>query len=201
MARRKLRGSRAESASFDLPAMRAAMESFLRAAGFEVEGTELASTPDRAARAFRESFLDGYEADPARIFAEAYPATDSKSDSVLLKGISFHGLCPHHLLPYRGVAHLSYVPKKKLASLSSLARVVDCYAHRLEIQETVTRQIGDAVQKHLGAEGVAVVLDTDQTCMTMRRPERRGVRTITRHFTGVFARKSDLRLEFLESLR
>lgn len=200
MRRRKSPGIRASAASFDLPAMRAGLRSFLLAAGFEVEGTELESTPDRAARAFRDSFLDGYEADPKRIFAEVYPVSGSSSAPVLLKGISFHGLCPHHLLPYRGVAHLSYVPRKKLASLSSLARVVDCFAHRLEIQENVTRQIADALHEHLEAEGSAVVLETDQTCMTMRSPERRGVTTITRHFTGVFNRRRDLRIEFLESL-
>jgi GTP cyclohydrolase I len=77
---------------------------------------------------------------------------------------------------------------------------VDVYAHRLEIQETVTRQIADALTKHLRAQGAAVALETDQLCMTMRHPDRKGTRTITQHFTGAFARKSKLRLEFLKSL-
>lgn len=195
------KGPRASAHGFDLPAMRSAIRDFLRAAGFQVDGTELEATPDRVARVFREVFLDGYDADPAKVFEEAYPVTDaSPSQTVLLKGIPFHGLCPHHLLPYRGLAHLAYVPGKKLASLSSLARLVDCYAHRLEIQETVTRQIAESIQKHLGAAGAAVALETDQTCMTMRNPERGGTRTITQHFTGVFAKRGDLRLEFLKSL-
>jgi GTP cyclohydrolase I len=195
------KGSRASGHAFDVPAMRAAIAQFLRAAGFQLEGTELEGTPDRTARAFRETFLDGYDADPAKVFEEAYSVTDSTpGGTVLLKGIPFHGLCPHHLLPYRGLAHVAYVPGKKLASLSSLARLVDCYAHRLEIQETVTRQIAEALPKHLGAAGSAVVLDTDQTCLTMRSPERRGVRTVTQHFTGVFSKRSELRLEFLKSL-
>jgi GTP cyclohydrolase I len=179
--------------------MSEAIRDFLGAAGLEVDGTDLESTPHRAARAFRESFLDGYDCDPSRIFQEAYPAGANPPPSVLLKGIPLHGLCPHHLLPYYGQAHLAYVPGRKLASLSSLARLVDCFAHRLELQETVTRQIAEAIRKGLGARGTAVVLEADQTCMTLRSPERKGTRTVTQHFTGAYAR-SDLRLEFLKSL-
>ncbi|MGH9318705.1 MAG: GTP cyclohydrolase I [Vicinamibacteria bacterium] len=182
--------------------MSAAIREFLVAAGLEVEGTSLAETPSRVARTWMDSFLDGYGVDPARIFARSYsvPASGSPQGMVFLKAIPFHGLCPHHLLPYYGRAHVAYLPGKKLASLSSLARLVDCFAHRLEIQETVTRQIAEALPKHLGAAGAAVALETDQPCMTMRRPDRKGTRTITRHFTGAFARKSDLRMEFLKSL-
>jgi len=184
----------------DVAGMRTAIRDFLRAAGIEIEGTELEETPSRVARAWRESFLDGYRADPAALFAETYPVPAGPKSLVLLKAIPFHGLCPHHLLPFYGRAHLAYLPGKKLASLSSLARLVDVYAHRLEIQETVTRQIADALTKHLKAAGAAVALETDQLCMTMRRPGRKGTRTITQHFTGAFARKSELRLEFLKSL-
>lgn len=203
MGKTRARGSRAPSTAFDLPGMRKAIHDFLRASGHEVEGTELEETPDRVARVFRETFLDGYDADPAAIFHEAYPVSPAAAATgpILLEGIPFHGLCPHHLLPYHGLAHLAYVPGKKLASLSSLARLVDCFAHRLSIQETVTRQIAEALVQHLGAAGAAVVLETDQLCMTMRSPERKGTRTITQHFTGSFAKRSDLRLELLTSLR
>jgi GTP cyclohydrolase IA len=202
MARTRARGSRAPSAAFDLPGMRKAIHDFLRASGHEVAGTELEETPDRVARMFRDTFLDGYECDPARVFQEAYSITGAvTAGPVLLEGVPFHGLCPHHLLPYHGLAHLAYVPGKKLASLSSLARLVDCFAHRLSIQETVTRQIAEALAEHLGASGAAVVLETDQLCMTMRSPERKGTRTVTQHFTGAFAKRSDLRLELLTSLR
>ena len=180
--------------------MGTAIADFLRAAGVEIEGTELEETPSRVAEAWASSFLDGYQADPADILEETYPVPSSPKSTVLLKAIPFHGLCPHHLLPFHGRAHVAYIPGKKLASLSSLARLVDVYAHRLEIQETVTRQIAEALTKHLGAEGVAVALETDQLCMTLRNPERKGARTITQHFTGAFARESDLRLEFLKSL-
>lgn len=187
---------------FDVAAMRKAVQSFLEAAGVEVEGTALAATPDNVARAWIESYLDGYEADPAALLKDAYESApdDDASAMVLLKAIPFHGMCPHHLLPFHGRAHVAYVPGKKLASLSSLARLVDCYAHRLEIQETVTRQIADALSTHLRAAGAAVVLDTDQTCMTTRGVEREGTRTLTQHFTGAFAEHSALRSEFLSSV-
>jgi GTP cyclohydrolase I len=180
--------------------MGTAIRDFLRAAGVAIEGTELAETPSRVARAWTESFLDGYRSDPATLFVETYPVPAGPKSMVLLKAIPFHGLCPHHLLPFYGRAHVAYLPGKKLASLSSLARLVDVYAHRLEIQETVTRQIAEALTTHLKAQGAAVALETDQLCMTMRHPDRKGTRTITQHFTGAFARKSKLRLEFLKSL-
>ena len=184
----------------DAAGMGTAIRDFLRAAGVDIEGTELSETPSRVARAWTESFLDGYRADPADLFAETYPVPSGPRSMVLLKAIPFHGLCPHHLLPFYGRAHVAYLPGKKIASLSSLARLVDVYAHRLEIQETVTRQIADALTRHLRAQGAAVALETDQLCMTMRHPGRKGTRTITQHFTGAFARKSKLRLEFLKSL-
>jgi GTP cyclohydrolase I len=184
----------------DIAGMGTAIGDFLRAAGVQVKGTELEETPLRVAQAWTSSFLDGYQADPAAIFAETYPVARGPRSTVLLKAIPFHGLCPHHLLPFHGRAHLAYVPRKKLASLGSLVRLVDAFAHRLEIQETVTRQIADALTKHLKAGGAAVALETEQLCVTMRHPDRKGTRTITQHFTGAFARRSDLRLEFLKSL-
>jgi GTP cyclohydrolase I len=181
--------------------MRAAIRDFLRAGGLKIEGTELEKTPARVATAWAESFFDGYQADPAALFEETYPVPAGRPKSaVLLKSIPFHGLCPHHLLPFYGRAHLAYIPGRKIASLSSLARLVDVYAHRLEIQETVTRQIAEALTKHLGAGGAAVALETDQLCVTMRHPDRRGTRTVTQHFTGAYARKSELRLEFLKGI-
>ncbi len=198
----RLLASQPKPERFDVAAMRRAIRSFLEGAGLEVEGTELAETPDNVARAWIESYLDGYDADPAILFKDAYESSPVResTQSVLLKGIPFHGMCPHHLLPFHGHAHVAYIPGKKLASLSSLARLVECYAHRLEIQETVTRQIAEAISQHLDADGAAVVLDTDQTCMTTRGVEREGTRTVTQHFTGAFAGDSAMRSEFFSSI-
>jgi GTP cyclohydrolase I len=184
----------------DVPAVEKAIRDLLQGAGVEIDGTDLEKTPARVAKAWTESFLDGYRSDPAALFAKTYPVAPGSKGVVLLKAIPFHGLCPHHLLPYYGKAHVAYLPGKKLASLSSLARLVDVYAHRLEIQETVTRQIAEALMTHLKADGAAVALETDQLCVTMRHPDRKGTRTVTQHFEGAFAKKSALRLEFLKSL-
>ena len=189
-------------ARFDVAAMRDAIRSFLEAAGLEVDGTDLEETPDKVARSWIESYLDGYDADPAAVLKDTYesPPAGGSSQMILLKDIPFNGMCPHHLLPFHGRAHVAYIPGKKLASLSSLARLVDCYAHRLEIQESVTRQIAEALAMHLDAAGAAVVLDTDQTCMTTRGVSREGTRTVTQHFTGAFADESAVRSEFLSSI-
>lgn len=175
------------------------MRGFLEAAGLAVEGTELEKTPALVAAAWRDSFLDGYDVDPASLFRDLYPA-EKNAGMVLLKAIPFHGMCPHHLLPFRGEAHVAYLPGESLAPLSSLPKLVDCFAHRLEIQETVTRQIAEALERYLGTAGSAVVLDSDQACMTMRNAERKGTRTVSQHFTGRFAESSELRLELIESL-
>ena len=185
-----------------LSAMAQAIRSLLDACGLDVEGTELEGTPENVARAFCESFIDGYDADPAEILSSAYApkGVAGATEIVLVKDVPFHGMCPHHLLPFHGRAHVAYIPGQKLASLSSLARLVDCFAHRLEIQETVTRQIAEALMEHLDAAGTAVVLDTDQTCMTARGVERAGARTVSQHFTGKFSEDASLRSDFLQSL-
>jgi len=182
--------------------MAQAIRSFLDACGLDVEGTELEGTPENVARAFCESFIDGYDADPAEILKTAYTSKGiaGAAEIVLVKDVPFHGMCPHHLLPFHGRAHVAYIPGQKLASLSSLARLVDCFAHRLEIQETITRQIAKALMEHLDAAGTAVVLDTDQTCMTARGVTRAGARTVSQHFTGKFSEDAGLRADFLQSL-
>ena len=183
----------------DLPRMSRAIAHFLNAARIPTETTELRETPKRAAQAWAETFLDGYQLDPSEFFAETYPAGDN-TGIVLVKNISFHGMCPHHLLPFRGSAHVAYQPAKKLASFSAITRLVDCFSHRLEIQEVVTRQIAETLSTHLKTKGTAVVVETDQSCLTMRDARRRGTRTITEHYTGIFLNRSELRTEFLGRL-
>jgi len=185
----------------DREAMRRAVADFLEAAGLEVSGP-LAETPDNVARAWSESFLAGYRREPADVLGDGYEVREASdaSEMVLLKDIAFSGMCPHHLLPYHGRAHVAYLPTTKLASLSSLARLVECFAHRLEIQEIVTRQIAEAICEHLGARGAAVSIETDQTCLTSRGEEKEGTRTLTRHFAGAFAEDESARAEFLQSI-
>ena len=199
---KKSSGPRPSASRFDVAAMERAVREFLQAAGLEVEGTHLEESPELVSRAWIQSFLDGYEKDPSEILKSAYPVPEDAATPgiVLLKDVPFHGMCPHHLLPFHGIAHVAYLPKRLLASLSSLARVIDCFAHRLEIQETVTRQIAEALDEHLDARGAFVILETDQPCLTARGIEKESARTVTRHCTGAFLEESALRSEMLASL-
>jgi GTP cyclohydrolase I len=181
--------------------MARAIHDFLAAAGIDMGHSHLVGTPERVAKAWSDELLDGYDSDPAEILRENFDAEEPPggpmSEIVLAKDIPFHGLCPHHLLPFQGEAHIGYIPSGKLAPFSGLARLVDCFAHRLEVQETITRQVADALVTHLGAKGAAVVLESEQTCMTVRGVKRRGTRIITTHFAGVFGAEADLRHDFL----
>jgi GTP cyclohydrolase I len=185
----------------DLESMAGAIHDFLVAAGIDMEHAHLVGTPERVAKAWSDELLDGYDFDPAAILKESFDTDAShstrSSEIVLAKDIPFHGLCPHHLLPFQGMAHVGYIPDQKLAPFSGLARIIDCYAHRLEVQETITRQVADALVAHLGAKGAAVVLESEQTCMTVRGVKRRGTRIITTHFAGIFDTQADLRRDFL----
>jgi GTP cyclohydrolase I len=181
--------------------MARAIRDFLDAAGIDMNHPQLVGTPERVAKAWSEELLDGYGSDPMDILKESFDAGETcaepASEVVLAKDIPFHGLCPHHLLPFQGVAHIGYLPNQKLAPFSGLARIVDCFAHRLEVQETITRQVAEALVDHLGAKGAAVVLESEQTCMTVRGVKRRGTRIITTHFAGAFNAQVDLRQDFL----
>ncbi|HET8734040.1 MAG TPA: GTP cyclohydrolase I [Anaeromyxobacteraceae bacterium] len=120
-------------------------------------GPDLAGTPARVAEAWREDLLDGYGRDPAAILAETMPA--SGRDLVAVTAIDFHSVCPHHLLPSRGLAHLAYVPGGRVVGFGQLARLVDALAHRLVLQEDLARQVVEALMTHLGARGAACVLE------------------------------------------
>jgi GTP cyclohydrolase I len=174
---------------------------FLVAAGIDMNHSHLVGTPERVAKAWSDELLDGYKSDPAEILQESFDAEETHagpaSEIVLAKDIPFHGLCPHHLLPFQGEAHIGYIPLRKLAPFSGLARLVDCFAHRLEVQETVTRQVAEALVTRLGAKGAAVVLESEHTCMTVRGVKRRGTRIVTTHFAGAFNAEADLRHDFL----
>jgi GTP cyclohydrolase IA len=188
----------------DLRSMSTAIRTFLEKAGVDVSQPQLLETPERVAQSWSEEFLDGYDADPLLILRDSFDAdggpTRSSSGLVLVKDIPFHGLCPHHLLPLQGLAHIGYLPDGKLVPFSGLVRLLDCFAHRLEVQENVTKQVVEALMAHLGVKGAAAFLESEQTCMTLRGVKRLGTRIVTSHFAGVFASRADLRSEFLGSV-
>ncbi len=176
-----------------------AVARFLDALGLPPEARldpEIADTPRRVAEAFAEDLLDGYRGDPAAILGESMRARGS--DLVAVTGIDFHGVCPHHLLPYRGVAHVAYVPGGRVVGFGQLARLVDCLAHRLVLEEVLARSVAEALVRHLGARGAACVLDAEQLCLTVRGERRREARAHAQCFVGRLESDAELRARFLE---
>jgi GTP cyclohydrolase IA len=181
-------------------ALTKAIEDFLRAVG-KSPGTypELLETPVRAASMWLDELLDGYDWDPKEILSTGSEVSGSR-DMVLVKDLFFHSICPHHLLPFHGIAHVAYIPSTRAVGLSKIARLVDCFAHRLIIQEELGQQVVQALVDHLGAEGAACMLDTEQLCMVIRGVRRPGSRAVTTSYAGSMVTHASFRDEFLTAL-
>jgi GTP cyclohydrolase I len=180
----------------------AAVESFLDALGLPPEvraAADLEGTPRRVAEAWRDDLLDGYRQDPAAILAESMPTTSR--GLVAVTGIDFHSMCPHHLLPSRGVAHVAYVPGDRVVGFGQLARLVDALAHRLVLEEDLARQVAEALVRELGARGAACVLDAEQLCLSIRGERRREARAHAQCFLGVLDGDPRLQDRFLRLVR
>jgi GTP cyclohydrolase I len=177
----------------------AAVLKLLRAIGEDPEREGLLKTPERVAKAL--AFLNsGATMTPAdvlngAIFSESYRGV------VLVRDIEFYSLCEHHVLPFRGRAHVAYLPDGKVIGLSKLPRLVDVFARRLQVQERLTEQVARAVQESIRPRGVAVMLEAEHFCMLMRGVEKQHSSTTTTAWLGAFARRSTLRQEFLASVR
>ncbi|OKY88789.1 MAG: GTP cyclohydrolase I FolE [Bacteroidales bacterium 55_9] len=155
----------------------------------------LLKTPERVAKAM--AFITkGYAQDPVQIVSSAIFREEYKQ-MVLVKDIELFSLCEHHLMPFVGKAHVAYIPNGYITGLSKIARVVECYARRLQVQERLTVQIRDCIQRALNPIGVAVVIEASHMCMQMRGVEKQGSATTTSAFTGVFLKDTRTREEFL----
>ena len=155
----------------------------------------LQKTPTRVAKAM-EDLTRGYAEDPIQILCSAKFKEDY-SQMVIVKDINFYSLCEHHLLPFYGKAHVAYIPNGYITGLSKIARVVDIYSHRLQVQERMTLQIREAIQQALQPLGVMVVVEAQHMCMQMRGVEKQGSVTTTSDFTGAF-NQAKTREEFLK---
>lgn len=187
------------------PADRRKMEEgvrlFLEGCGLDLDDPNVRDTPRRVALAWAEEFLDGYEKSPREALGDFYEERKPEADEmVVVTSIDFQSMCPHHLLPYRGVAHVAYLPAGKIVGFSRLARLVDAHAHRLILQETLAREVAESIQAELGAGGAAVILEAEQTCMTLRGERRSSARAFTEAFTGEFAKRADLRERFVRRI-
>jgi GTP cyclohydrolase I len=159
----------------------------------------LAKTPSRAARAF-EFLTQGYRQSIEEIVNEAIFDSDA-NEIVLVKDIELYSMCEHHLLPFIGKAHVAYIPNGKVIGLSKVARIVDVFARRLQIQEQLTTQIADALMQSLHPSGVAVVIEAKHLCMMMRGVEKQNSTMTTSHLLGTFKEDARTRSEFLSLLR
>ena len=181
----------------DSKALRAAVEALLRAAGRDVDkDPDLARTPERVTEVWQREFLAGYDMDPAQILGEPVLG-EADPDVVVVGGLRFHAMCPHHLLPYRGVAHVAYLPAGKLVGFGRLADLVECFTKRLTLQERATHQIAEALWHGLGARGAGCVIEAEQLCLALpgERHDQSGV--VTSAFVGEMRERPDLKARLL----
>jgi GTP cyclohydrolase I len=183
--------------NIDPPRAERAVRELLLALGEDPQRPGLQDTPARVARMYRELFA-GLDEDPARhlerTFGEPY------DEIVLLKDINFSSLCEHHLLPFMGTAHVAYLPSDRVVGLSKLARTVDAFARRPQIQERLTCQIADALMEHLDAKGALVVIESEHLCMKIRGVGKPNSTTVTSAVRGIFKSNAAARAEAMALL-
>ncbi len=177
-----------------------AVRTLLRWAGEDPGREGLLDTPGRVVRAYGE-FFQGYAEDPAAMLARTFAEVGDYDEIVLLRDIRFESHCEHHMVPIIGRAHVAYLPRHRVVGISKLARVVDAYARRLQIQERLTAQIADAIDAVLQPHGVAVILEAGHQCMTTRGVHRPGVSMVTSRMLGAFRDNSDTRRELMAMLQ
>ena len=170
----------------------------IKALGEDPEREGLKNTPHRVARMFTE-LLSGYNMDPQKIINGALFSINY-DEMVLVRDIEFYSLCEHHMLPFLGRAHVAYIPADKVIGLSKIPRIVDMYARRLQVQERMTRQIADFLQKTLKPQGVAVVVEAVHMCSVMRGVKKHDARMTTSAMHGAFRANLATRQEFLDNI-
>ena len=178
----------------------AAVEVLLRWAGDDPTREGLIGTPGRVARAWKE-FCVGYTEDPASLLSSTFEEVEGYDDMVMLRNIRLESHCEHHMVPILGVAHIAYMPDRRVVGISKLARVLDSFARRLQTQETLTAQVAECIQSELRPHGVAMLIDAQHQCMTTRGVRKPDVSMVTTRFTGVFQSDSDLRRRFFEQTK
>jgi GTP cyclohydrolase I len=185
----------------DDAALAAATDAFLRACGLDPAAeSDLLQTPERVAKLWRSEFLAGYAMQPAVILGD--PVTgEVDPDVVVVGGLRFHSMCPHHLLPYRGIAHVAYIPDGKLVGFGRLAELVDCFTKRLTLQERATCQIAEALRTHLGAKGAGCVIEAEQLCLALPGEKHDASGVVTSAFVGQMQERPDLKTRLLEAAK
>jgi len=183
---------------FDAAAFEKAVVDLLRACGIAADAEHIGRTPQRVRELWQRRLLGGYDLDPAAALGDGF--ADQRSDLVIIRGIAVHGVCPHHLVPFRGVAHVAYLPGGRLHGFGRIARMVDAIGHRFTYQEWLTRDIAEALMQHGKARGAACVIEAEQLCLLLGEDRRGDERVITQSFCGDFEHSPHWRSEFQRAI-
>jgi GTP cyclohydrolase I len=178
----------------------AAVRTLIAWAGDNPDREGLVDTPRRVVKAYEELF-SGYGEDPGIALSRVFSQVDGYADIVVVRDIPFFSHCEHHMVPFFGKAHIGYYPNGGVVGLSKLARIVDTFGRRLQTQEAMTSQIVEAVDAALHTRGVAVMIEAEHMCMSMRGVKKHGVSTVTTQFSGVFRQDANEQVRFLTHLR
>ena len=182
---------RAVLAAVDRDAARRAATDLLRALGADLEAEGLQDTPRRVADAYAELLT------PRPFRATTFPNEDGYDELIVARSIPFHSLCMHHMLPFHGIAHVGYLPGERILGLSKLGRVVEYFSRDLQIQERLTTQVADWLERELEPKGVGVVLEAEHMCMSLRGVQKLGAKTVTSALRGLVREDARTRQEFL----
>jgi len=177
-----------------------AVRTLIRWAGDNPAREGLLETPRRVTKAFGE-FFSGYDENADEALAKIFHDVNDYNDMVLVRDIAFSSHCEHHMVPFTGKAHVAYFPSNGVVGLSKLARVVDIFAKRLQTQETMTSQIVQAIDKALKPRGIAVLIEAEHMCMSMRGVQKQGATTLTSGFTGIFRDQPGEQMRFMSMVR
>ncbi len=183
---------------FDPAAFEQAVTDLLRACGIAPDVAHMGRTAERVRELWQKRLLGGYDLDPAEALGEGF--ADHRTDMVVVRGIAVHGVCPHHLVPFRGLAHVAYVPGGRLHGFGRIARLVDAIGHRYTYQEWMTRDVAEALMHHGRAQGAACVVEAEQLCLLLGEDRRGDERVVTQAYTGIFEQSDQLRSEFLRAI-
>jgi GTP cyclohydrolase IA len=178
----------------------AAVRTLIRWAGDDPSREGLLGTPERVVRSYEE-FFRGYTEDPSLMLRRTFEETEGYDEMVVLRDIGFESYCEHHMVPIIGKAHVAYLPHRRVVGISKLARVVEAFAKRLQIQEKMTVQIAQTIDRELKPRGVAVVIEASHQCMTTRGVHKAGVAMVTSQMLGAFRDEAITRREFLAMIR
>jgi len=186
-----------QTGSFDPVAFEAAVNAMLTACGVAPVSVHTGRTALRVRELWQKRLLGGYAISPEEALGEGF--ADERDDMVVVRGIAVHGVCPHHLVPFRGVAHVAYIPGGRLHGFGRIGRMVDAIGHRFTYQEWMTRDIAEALVTHGMAKGAACIVEAEQLCLLLGEDRRGDERVVTQAFTGCFKDSDQMRNEFLRA--